>query len=359
MVNKIAIVTLYDNINIGNKLQNYALQEILSNYAKEVVTLTYSEARKITPLIGWKGRIVLKLSFPKGVAIEKRAIIERYKRFKEFSTKYLNTSEERKFKDYDITFNDDFDFFVCGSDQVWHNFSNSADEINYFFLSFVEEKKRICFAPSFGFDIIPENFKSYYLKGFAGFKTLSCREKKGCKMINELTGREVILLPDPTLCINKEEWSKIELEPQYKIPKRFILVYFLGEKSEEIINQIQKYIEKYDLPLIDIFNKNELKYYTTRPDEFLYLVRRAEFILTNSFHGCIFSIINNKKFGLFNRIDNDGIKMNSRFDTLFNELDVKLGCDGLYETSDKTNANLENMKNRAEEYLKRSFADQK
>lgn len=354
-IKKIGIITLYDELNIGNKLQNYAVQVLMRHYSPVVETFTYKEAAKISPLLGWKGKIVLKLGWPKRVAKKKRAIVNRWKRFSDFSREYISTTRSRAFVDFDKDLNKDYDFFVVGSDQVWHNFTNTAEELDYFFLRFAEKEKRVCLAPSFGRNNIPGEFIQKYIEGLLGFNLLSCREKRGCVLIKDLIGAEVEQLSDPTVALSGEEWSEIEKRPEYDIPPNYILVYFIGGKTKEQINLIKYISQTKNLPIIDVLNEDEFEYFVTRPDEFVYLIKRADLVCTNSFHGCIFSIIYKRRFRVFQRTDMDGTEMRSRFDGLKNIYALQETEDGYYYPSEKTDLVLSKMKLSIYNYLNRSF----
>ncbi len=347
---KIAIVTLYDEFNIGNKLQNYALQEILKKYADSVTTLTYSEAREIYPLMGWKGKLVALLGYPKETAREKRAIIRRFRRFAEFSKKYIVTEKPCKFIEHDEETNKKYDYFVTGSDQVWRNFSGKDEEIDYFMLRFADESKRVCYAPSIGRNEIPAEFRERFVEGINGFKYLSCREADGCEIIKGLTGREVSLMPDPTLCLSADEWRKIEKKPDFTVPEHYILVYFLGDKSPEDIQEISKFAEQNGLPVIDIYDMNS-EYFLTRPDEFLFLVRNADYMFTNSFHGSVFSIIFDRQLRVFGRNDSIAKGMGGRLATLLSLFKLTKDERGIVHTSDETKEMLQSMQDKASDYL--------
>ena len=324
-IKNIAIVTLYGEINIGNKLQNYAFQEILKEYAINVTTLTYS--RK--PIVGWKGNVVSRLGFPRRISNIINAKKIRFNRFRMFSNEYLITEPERRFCEFGDEVNNRYDFFISGSDQVWHNFTNTKEEIQYFMLSFVDKNKRVCYAPSFGFDTIPIKFESEYIKGFQGFKYLSCRESIGCELVREKTHRDVELMPDPTMCLSANRWLEIERKPSYDIPHKYILVYFLGNKDSNTKTRLRKLKDETKLPIIDILDDESLEYYTTRPDEFIYLISKAEYVCTNSFHCVVFSIIFHRKVFMYKRIDKTGSGMGSRFSTLLEEFKLKPDENGM------------------------------
>ncbi len=358
-IDKIAIVTLFDNINIGNKLQNYALQKILLKYARSVETLTYTEADKISPDFGWKGRLILKLKLPRYKYLEKKAILERRKKFEEFSNSYIKSCEPRPFNSFGKDISDRYDFFVTGSDQVWHNYTNTTAEFDYFFLTFVERSKRICFAPSFGFNIIQDIFKDEYRERLNGFDVLCCREIQGCEMIKELTGRDVKLISDPTMGLSLNEWSMIEKKPNYNIPEHYILSYFIGPKDENTIISLASFAEVVNLPIIDVFDINYMMYFCTSPDEFVYLISRADYVCTNSFHGTVFSIIFNRRVKLFDRTDKVGRTMNSRIDTIKKEFVLEENEDGIIENFEIANQILNKKRIEIYHYLDYVLIDNK
>lgn len=354
MIKSIAIITLYDNINIGNKLQNYAVQELMKKYADNVTTFTYSEAAELAPDMGWKGRIAACIGFPKKPAQKKRAIIKRRHNFERFSNTYLNISPPKKFADYFFMDTAQYDAYIAGSDQVWHNWSNTEKEMEYFFLKFVPESKRYCISPSFGFEEIPKEMRKYYKTGLEGFRYLSCREKDGCDLIKKLTGKEAECLIDPTLMFTPQQWNAISRKPYYEIPDKYMLVYFLGEKSGTAIQEIEKIANEKKLEIVDIFSLDQLDYYVTAPDEFLYLVSHADFVCTNSFHASVFSILYKKQFMHFKRIDSAGAMMSGRNKTLYSKLNITFNeeiCD--YYGTDKA---LEEERQKMFLYLEKIFS---
>ena len=314
---KAAIITLYNNTNTGNKLQNYAVQDVLKNYFELVETLTYSESSLDSLGIGWKGKIVLAFGFPPSIAKEKKAIVERKRRFKAFSQKHLHVKDDMSFQDYTKAFSNHYDAFITGSDQVWHNWTNSKAELDYFFLRFADREKRICLSPSFGYEEIPSEFKAQYISGLNGFLQLSCREQSGCKIIKDLTGKDAERLIDPTMMLSVEKWKCIEKKPHYEVPKHFILAYCLGGMTDKNRKELLGLSKSMKIPVIDIFNLKYPEYYSTSPDEFLYLVDRCDLVYTNSFHGCAFSILYHKPLKVFDRNDNSGKQMTGRLSTLF------------------------------------------
>lgn len=357
MFNKIAIVTLYDNINIGNKLQNFAVKNILEQYCTTVETLTYSEAYKMAPDMGWKGKVVAFLGVPREIANKKRAMILRRKKFEAFSTKYLNARTDIPFNGYGLDISYEYDAFVTGSDQVWHNWSNTKAELDYFFLDFVPKGKRICLSPSFGLKEIPKQWIPNYTNGLLGFNHLSCREKDGCEIIKKTVNREAKLLLDPTMIIGREQWDRIAKKPNYDLPRSYILAYILGPLSNAINDKIIEIASKNNLKIINIYNLDESDYYTTSPDEFIYLVKNASIVCTNSFHGLVFSILYSKKVRVFKREDSEGSKMIGRIETLLKLFDLDIN--DIVIDEGKVNIKLDEERKNFYSYLEMCFDEVK
>lgn len=321
---KIGIVTITDYDNYGNRLQNYALQEILKNLNHEVITIVNSpinssnkleiklkSAFNIFSKLGFFG--VLKKIREKNK--ENRSILEKKRsNFKNFSNEYIFEST------FGINPNsipnnlgEEFDFFIVGSDQVWNPNFRHGSPID--FLTFAESNKRIAYAPSFGVDIIEQKYVENYVKWINEFTHLSAREEAGAKIIYKLTSRKAPVVVDPTLLLTKEEWKKISIPCINKPKNQYILTYYLGNLSKEKSDWIESLVKNTGWELINLANYDDLEYFDIRPDEFIDLIESASLFLTDSFHGSIFSILMETPFVIFDRISHVG-SMSSRIDTL-------------------------------------------
>jgi hypothetical protein len=243
----------------------------------------------------------------------KRRKMKKLKSIKEqnlrlFSKKYINESEKIYNKETKYQLNDDFDFFISGSDQVWNPNFLYGDDV--YFLQFTEYTKRISYAPSFGISKIEKEY-DVYKKLLNDFNYISVREEDGKKIVKEMTGRDVPVLVDPTLLLTKEDWYKIFPSKRKPIEKKYILVYFLGEAEKDGLKETYKIAKKNNLEVINLLNLKYEKFYTVDPAEFVSLFANASLIMTDSFHGTIFSIIFEKPFIAYKRE-----QMNSRIDSL-------------------------------------------
>ena len=311
---KIAIVTLNGYFNYGNRLQNFALQEVLSSFGYEVQTIRMNRdnANKFDLLFK---EIKRWIKNPSAYFNQKH----RESVFLEFSHRYIIETEIIFNMDDDLTHLDrEFDYFVVGSDQVWNPSMNRVS--SFFFLDFAEKKKRIAYAPSFGISNLSEQVISNYQKWINEIPYLSVREDDGAKIIKDLTGREVSVLVDPTVLLTKEKWINVSKAAKKKPAGEYLLTYFLGEIPKEYKKQINEIANVRGLKIINLGDKNEKDTYQTGPSEFIDYINDCSVFCTDSFHGAVFSILMEKPFIVYER--KGTVSMYSRIDTLLNKFDL-------------------------------------
>ncbi len=313
IIGRVAIVTIYGDCNIGNKLQNYALQQAIRQVGFEPETIVVNSFSK---KLSWKGWLVVLLGIPRKASYSRRLMLKRTECFRTFSRQWLKVRKPLSYNKVKRGVLNGYDAFVCGSDQVWHGWTKKKEELEYYFLRFTEKEKRVCYAPSFGFDEVSEQDKEIYKQGLNGFPELCCREMSGCDLINHLTGRNTALICDPTMLLSVEEWNEVARKPAYTVPERYILVYFLGEIGSRTKEQIKLLAQTKNMEIINILTEENVSWYCTRPDEFIYLVDHAKYVCTDSFHGSVFSILYGKDFTVFQRGGMNGPRMKGRIQTL-------------------------------------------
>ncbi|OPJ61897.1 polysaccharide pyruvyl transferase family protein [Clostridium chromiireducens] len=315
---KIAILTMSNGINYGNRLQNYATQKVLESLGCEVETIRNFTSQKIVDPNTIKERIKEILSdFYYRVPIielKKMNYVLRERKFNEFTEKYVQQTNYIITKDrIPKGIEKMYDFFVCGSDQVWNPEFDINSEID--FLTFANKGQKIAYAPSFGVSELPMKCINDYKKWIGQIDCLSIREQAGADIIKELTGRDAVVLVDPTLMLTKNEWLLISKKPKLKLPKKYILTYFLGDKSKSAEEKINYIAKKNNLDVINFLDFSNKYIYSLSPHEFIWLFNKCELVYTDSFHGSVFSLIMKKPFIVFDRQDNH-TSMNSRLDTL-------------------------------------------
>lgn len=210
----------------------------------------------------------------------------------------------------------EINFFVVGSDQVWNPYFGGY---SYEFLTFAPKEKRFSFAASIGTDQIPENQKPYFKKYLSEMNYISVRENKAAEIVKDLTGRDVDVVLDPTLLLPKEQWIEIVSKPNIEIDENYICTYFLGEIPEAVYS----FAKKKNLKIYKLNSIEQKELYDINPAEFLYMIKNADYVLTDSFHAVVFSIIFNKDFYVFERKQAGVANMFSRIETITQRFDLQ------------------------------------
>lgn len=372
---KIGILTINDYSNYGNRLQNYAVQEVLKELDTDPTTVvnltktaktfeqkteTSASEQKFSADQAYK---TFKRKLYNGTHKKKIAELkeEKVKRFKAFTDTYISETDY-SIKDGEVPadLNDQFDLFVTGSDQVWNPTFKHFSEID--FLTFASNDKRIAFSPSIGISEIPEPFVEDFTKWLNGMASLSVREEAGAEIISELTGREAEVLLDPTMLLDRQHWLDLARPFKNKPSKPYLCTYFLGDTYLEQKKEIEQMAKKYNLELINLGNQYDLRQYEADPAEFLDFIASSELFLTDSFHGTIFSILFEKPFVVFNRTGRL-MSMNSRIDTILKKFkfeerkweDMKNNANYLAIEFDHVDAILQKERQKAEDYLKQAI----
>lgn len=317
---KATIVTIYDPMpNIGNRLQNYAAQELLKSFDLEVDTLSFQKS-----ILSGKKKIkyitqkITGYRLP-GDKMYWKLFPQRIKAFENFNKKYINTQQIKKIKQIKPA-----DYYVIGSDQVWNPqwYSDCALKKDLFLLNFAKDEQKVCLSPSFSLEILPDEWKDWFKSSLSSFHKLGVREKQGAKIIEDLINKEAVVTIDPTLMFDKDEWNKIALKPKsINCNKNYILTYFLGGRSDNIEKDLKSYANETGADIYHLLDMKQPNLYIIDPANFLYLVSHAKLIVTDSFHACVFSFIYGKPFLLYNRNKNEA--MMSRMSTLFDKFDLK------------------------------------
>lgn len=311
---KVCILTIIDNNNYGNRLQNYALQTYLKSISNAKVTTLknfpyLNDKKNFIINIGKHIKFTIK-TINKFENKERKLHFRRFNKKVKFSFKTVTAFSR-------LT---EYDYSLCGSDQVWNNRFGRLRDVDL--LCFVKPEKKIAYAASFGVNDIPEKAKTDVSVSLKEFKAISVREDSGKKIVEELTGRtDVEVLIDPTMLLTADEWDKVSKKPTMLKTDKYILNYFLGNLSDERKNEVNRVAKENNCEVINILDK-ESPFYECGPSEFLYLEKNAFLICTDSFHSSVFGILYNTPFLVFEREDNNA-SMNSRLDTLLSKFKLE------------------------------------
>lgn len=325
---KVGLVTITELDNFGNRLQNYALQRTLQElgHTAETIPNYIVYKKRKNPVykallmvcggikrIFWGDRNILS-------SLEKQARFEAFdKAFISFSHKYSTI----KYIPSDL--DEEYDAFVAGSDQIWN--SEFLFNFEFNFLRFAQAHKRVSYAASFGTDHVRPEYLERFATYLSGMSHISVREVAGKKIVEELTNKPATVVLDPTMLLDASQWSALERKPKWAPDGNYILTYYLGEtqKRESIFQQLSCRNSAYQsYPIIDIFDPNKPEQFSIRPDEFLWLVHHAVLMVTDSFHGTVFSILYGTPFCSSPRMDHCA-SMQSRLDSLFELLGIEKG----------------------------------
>ena len=299
---KAAILTIVSD-NYGNRLQNYALQKVLQGLGVEVETLRLTKVKKLAAFLKDLVRPLVKR--------------DKYLAFARFN-KRINWSHCSVCRD-ELTdaIEKYYDYFVIGSDQVWNVTFDFVSE--YDFLPTVPKGKKLAYSASFGIQEIPFEQQAWVKKGLEEIASLSVREESGAEIIRKLTGREALVLIDPTMLLDAETWMEIAKAPKMvREGKPYLLTYFLGGRSERADGDIQRYAREHGLEVYHLLDLTE----PVGPSEFVYLISRAKLVMTDSFHACVFSFLFQKPFLVYEREGSESSMM-SRLDTLLGKFHLE------------------------------------
>lgn len=184
-----------------------------------------------------------------------------------------------------------YDIYISGSDQIWN--PTQIYPIEPFFLTFTN-KKKISYASSIGLNNVPDIALEKMVKWLSSYSYISVRENETANLLSKKINTKVTSVVDPTLLFNNIFWtSLIDSEVKsMKLPNDYILIYSLGYTEE--VNQFCKHIiQKSDkkVVLLDSPFNNSIKVQNIKnkgPLEFLYLIKHASFVYTDSFHCSLF-----------------------------------------------------------------------
>jgi hypothetical protein len=335
-IKKIGIITLNGYHNYGNRLQNYATQEVIKVLGFNVETVIINDItsndnvyNNIKKKINKVSKMSIKDFYKKASKqINKKinyymnydGINERRRIFMDFSKKnilekfYDNTQENLKH------LSDQYDFFVSGSDQVWNPVYKN--KLHIYFLTFATRNKRIAYSPSFGVSEISVEHLEQYKMWLTEMASLSVREEAGAKLIKDIANRDAIVLADPTLMLTKEKWLSIAKISPNKPKEKYILTYFLGGISSENQLRIREIAEVYNMKIINLVDLKDKDTYKTGPSEFIDYINSASAFFTDSFHGVVFSILFETPFVIYERISLSA-SMYSRIETLLDTFKLK------------------------------------
>lgn len=305
---KVGIITFQETNNYGAVLQNYALQQAIMQEGHSVKTIDYKSSYIGKPykfihlknkgsfsyIFGVLGYLIY---LPRGKKCHKFRSLISY-------TAPVNTSDVDQL-------NEDFDVFITGSDQVWNPNLTGMDSV--YMLGFVSDKSKCnSYAASIGLmEIDPSKQNQFYML-LKDFHCISVRERSAATLLKDILKEEVSVVSDPCLLLTKEQWTSVSVAP--KKQHGYVFVYQLGVSSD-VVKLAKRISKDKSLKLIFVpfpvgafsFGKWDI---CAGNAELLGYIKNADYVITDSFHGTLLSIIFNKNF--FTKISGTHAGVSSR-----------------------------------------------
>lgn len=385
---KVGIVSCYFKNNYGSMLQAYATKKILdnNNIPNETVNIDRNVDFKngkrkyyLTQIFNFrfiKSKLgMIKLIIDKKVVKDlSKNISIRENKYKEFRREFNLSESLSTYKELTELAKIRYSDVIVGSDQLWLPVNVVA---NYYTLNWVpNDTNKISYSTSFGISEIPKKYNLKYKIFLDRINYLSVREDTGVKIIKNIINKDAKLVCDPTILLTKEEWEEVSVKERI-IQEKYILCYFLGSNIEHrkfverlkqetgykivSLNHADEYV-KYSDKFADIIP------YDIGPKEWINLIKYAEYVCTDSFHGTVFSLLFNKVFYCFRRHNvKSKNSTNSRIDSLLKILNIDINNrilrgneDVNYVLKDKidydtVNVKLSDFRNQSKKFLEKAL----
>lgn len=299
---KIGILTYHTGYNYGASLQAYALQNIIKKMTKDCEIINFETERFLASREMFSRRpkrikevVKIITRIPYLSSLKKRQSL-----FDNYTKNCLQVSDLYRTETEVIKNIGNYECIVCGSDQIWNLSQDDAPAANLlFYLNFPKNQRRVSYAASFGKWVKEApKYEETILPWLKQFDALSVRETSGADYLTSL-GLNCELALDPTILLDAEDYSSICAERL--IPEKYVLL-FSWSCTDEVVNAAKKVAKKLNLPLYNIVpppravGKGIKRKLDVGPSEFLSMIKYADFVITNSFHGTVFSTIYEKPY---------------------------------------------------------------
>lgn len=306
---KVGIITLSCAYNYGAVLQAYATQQFINHAGYDAVLIDYiTEQYQIDnkdfvykATVRWRKNVLTRLIWK---YTKHRNDLIRRDFFRAFvdanihKTKIYFSNEELKLDTPDCH------AFVSGSDQIWNtDFSWDRKPDLPFFLDFVpDDRKKIAYSSSFGEAHMEPETKEEVRTLLSRYDAIAVRESSGKALIEEM-GLSARVVLDPTLLCDRKVWE--DLAAKRLIDRDYILLFQINP-NKELINTVKQFAKSNNLRLV-LLSANPAHrkilgpcaVYMPKVEEWLSYFKYASYVVTDSFHACVFSTQFNRQFAAF------------------------------------------------------------
>lgn len=291
----VGILTYHTGYNYGASLQAYALSTTVSKMGIPCEIINFETERFLASREMFsrkpkrpKELIKIATRIPCYRALKKRQAL-----FDDFTAKCLPVSPLYRTEDEVIKHSGDYDCIVCGSDQIWNLSQLDAPAANLlFYLNFPKKQKRVSYAASFGKWVTEApQYAETIVPLLKEFDHISVREQSGVELLHSF-GIDCEIALDPTVLLDREDYDSICRERLVDNP--YVLM-FSWSCGDEVVKAAKKVADELKLPLISLTPPPRAMFSGIKrkldvgPREFLSMIKFADFVVTDSFHGTAFS----------------------------------------------------------------------
>ncbi len=248
----------------------------------------------------------------------------RFEKFQTFIQQHYRKTEEAYDSDLLEIKDPGFDCYICVTDVIWGLLPTYTYDRGFFLASkCMEGKEKIAYAASRGVPpSLTENQEALFFHYLQDFDSLSVREQSLQQFVENGSHRKAALVLDPVLLHTKDFWQKISVKPK---EEKYLVLYYVMERAADTIRAAVEYARLHDLLIVELSDRpvkegrvtdpavKHVNKYDIGPEEWLGYLEHAECIFTNSFHGCCFAALFEKKFFAGKR---DGDKVTHILQTL-------------------------------------------
>lgn len=341
---KIKTITCQRAINHGANLQAYALMRYLESLGNDVEIIDYypdwfkpfrpfycgTKKYAKNPVLKavyifakFPGRVKEYIKYKKSL---------RKANFEIFRDKYYKLTDTYcSFKELKAN-PPKADLYIAGSDQIWNTMMNNGKDPAYYLQFAPKETATATYAASFSVSEIPDELKEKIKSYIKSIDYISVREKTAIKILEDLGVKRGQVVLDPVFLLDKEQWNEIVSDKVFN--EKYVLVYDF-ENSYTVKDFAKQYAKKNNVKIYSLYKNDycDKCFEDYGPDVFLFLIKNASFIISNSFHATAFSIIYEKQFAVIKR--QEGI--NSRIIDLLDSFGIYDRVVSKYQDFDNIN----------------------
>lgn len=299
---KIALLTFWKNSNHGSALQAFALYNFIYNQGFNAEYLLYDSHKAI----GIKSFFYRRIkSIVHTFELRKhKGLLKEDKRSNQYDGSNLIMQFWDQIPHSNVIYNkktcrlslDIYDTFIVGGDQLWNPYITLDNHV--YLLDFVDDPScKNSYSPSFGISHLSKSHLKTLQHYLLSFSNIGCRDAINGKFLSEHINKEVVHTVDPVLLLSEDEWRQI-MKP-LSLPARYLLCYQLGDSSV-LSKAASELAGKMRIPVLYLTNSsNPFCVSNISPGNFIYLIANADYVITDSYHGILFSMIFGKPFSPF------------------------------------------------------------